>query len=108
MSAPYVSPFPPLTPYEREVMEILIEECLEVGQRGTKMLRFGAQEIQPGQPLDNIARLSQEIGNLQHMIKLAAQLNLVDWDHIGEGIIDKKKQLAKYMQHQRDEGSVKL
>lgn len=43
---------------------IVAEECAEVAQRCTKALRFGLIEVQPGQPLSNAERISQEYGDL--------------------------------------------
>lgn len=94
----FVSPCSPPTPYERELLEILIEECAEVQQRATKMLRFGVEEVQPGQPLDNRTRLSEEVGDLMHMIDCCRDANLLSRDGIADGIKRKKTQLAKYMQ----------
>lgn len=38
----------------------LLEECCEVGQRCTKAMRFGLQEIQDGHNEDNAARIMDE------------------------------------------------
>jgi NTP pyrophosphatase (non-canonical NTP hydrolase) len=46
------------------LIAIVAEECAEVAQRCTKALRFGLLEIQPGQPLTNAQRISQEYGDL--------------------------------------------
>ena len=42
----------------------LIEECNEVSQRITKCMRFGCNEKQPGQDLDNLTRLRHEFADL--------------------------------------------
>ncbi len=42
----------------------LAEECNEVAQRASKALRFGLDEIQPGQPLSNAERIKQEFVDL--------------------------------------------
>jgi len=39
----FVSPCPPPTAREREIAEIIIEECAEIQQRATKLLRFGGR-----------------------------------------------------------------
>jgi hypothetical protein len=43
---------------------MLMEECAEVAHRASKQLRFGADEIQPGQPLTNRQRLRDELMDL--------------------------------------------
>lgn len=97
MSKRFISPAPPPTPLQREIAEILIEECAEVQQRATKLLRFGPTEVQPGQPHDNAWRLGLEIGDLLQVIALALS-NLVPEQAIEEGRASKRRQLAKYMQ----------
>jgi hypothetical protein len=42
----------------------LAEEPAEITQRVTKAMRFGPEEIQPGQPLTNAERIRQEIWDL--------------------------------------------
>lgn len=41
------------------LLSILAEECCEVGQRVSKALRFGLDEVQPGQDLSNAERIKQ-------------------------------------------------
>ena len=98
MSERFVSPCPPPTPHEREITEILIEECSEVVQRATKLLRFGVKEIQPGQPHDNAYRLGLEVGDLVEMIDRGIRLGLISNDAIKEGRARKRVQLRKFMQ----------
>lgn len=100
MSDRYISPFPLPTPQEREHLDILIEECSEVIQRATKLLRFGAKEIQPGQPLTNSERLSLEIGDLNTMIDECKELGLVHPEYVLEGEVRKQDQLKKFLQVQ--------
>jgi hypothetical protein len=40
--------------------QLLSEECNELGQRASKLSRFGHDEIQKGQNLDNYERMKQE------------------------------------------------
>lgn len=39
----------------------LIEECAEIIQRACKAIRFGFDEVQPGQPRNNLERISEEV-----------------------------------------------
>tara|TARA_B100000780_G_scaffold172092_1_gene120478 strand:+ start:2912 stop:3265 length:354 start_codon:yes stop_codon:yes gene_type:complete len=48
-----------------QFLSVLVqEECNEVGQRASKLTRFGFDEVQPGQPLNNLQRLEDEIDDL--------------------------------------------
>ncbi len=77
MSDRFVSPHPLPTPRQRELLTIFIEECAEAQQRATKLLRFGADEAQPGQNYTNSHRLSEEIGDILAMVALLQQAGLV-------------------------------
>lgn len=46
------------------LLECLSEECSEVGQRVSKALRFGLDEIQRDQPLNNAERIVEELRDL--------------------------------------------
>jgi len=95
----FVSPCSPPSPLEREIIDIIIEECAEVIQRGTKMTRFGIEEVQPGQDLSNAQRLAREIGDVFEIVALAIEAGIVTQAEIDLGRAHKRKQLAKYMQH---------
>jgi hypothetical protein len=97
-AAKFVSPEPPPTPYERELLTILIEECAEVAQRATKMLRFGVNEVQPGQELTNRARLSDEAGDLFAMLERCLGDDLLEGERVRNARKKKNRNLKKYMQ----------
>ena len=46
------------------LLTIGAEECAEVAQRISKALRFGLEEVQPGQLLDNAERIREEFTDL--------------------------------------------
>lgn len=94
----FISPAPPPSPHERELLEILIEECAEVQQRATKALRFGPTEVQPGQPLTNVQRMSLEVGDLLEVIDMAVGAGLIDREAVLSGKLNKRRQLARFMQ----------
>lgn len=98
MTEKFVSPCPPPTPYERELLEILIEECAEVQQRATKMLHFGVREVQPNQSLTNAQRLAYEYGDLVEVASRLMRIGLIPQKEVLEGQVRKIRQLAKYMQ----------
>lgn len=56
----------------------LAEECAEVSQRVSKILRFGLEEVQGGQPLSNKERLSLEVIDLLAVLKLLDENGLVN------------------------------
>lgn len=94
----FISPFAPPEGFQREILTILVEECAEVIQRATKALRFGLQEVQPGQVWTNDCRLAQEIGDLYATINLAQLNGLISPGCVADGMVRKEAQLAKFMQ----------
>ena len=94
----YISPEPPPTAQEREVLECLIEECAEVQQRATKILRFGLRETQQEYDYNNSQRLSFEVGDLIEVIDLALKTDLLNQVYIDLGRKRKRDQLRKYLQ----------
>lgn len=55
---------------DQHLLTILGEECAEVAQRTSKAVRFGLDEVQPGQPHDNRKRLEEELGDLLGMVDM--------------------------------------
>lgn len=98
MSERFVTPCDLPTEHERELLHILIEEAAEVQQRATKMLRFGRDEVQPGQESSNCYRLSAEIGDFIVTCDMARAAGLVRTTAVEEGKVRKRAQLAKFMQ----------
>lgn len=94
----FVTPCALPSEHEREILTILIEEAAEVQQRATKMLRFGVAEVQPGQPLSNSERLSDEIGDFNAVLHMAWEQGLVSQTRIDAAAERKRDKLRIYMQ----------
>lgn len=98
MTDKFVSPCPPPEGREREILTILVEECAEVQQRATKALRFGIEEVQPGQPCTNAQRLAAEVGDLMEMVAILVEMDILDPAEIDIGRDAKRRQLARFLQ----------
>lgn len=68
-----------------ELLTILQEECAEVIQEASKVKRFG-------QTIDNLNRLTKEIGDLMCMIELCQEWDLVSYHALEE---QRERKLAK-------------
>jgi hypothetical protein len=81
------------------------EECSEVSQRVTKLLRFGSAETQPGQPLTNQERLEDEFADLlaayQHLV-IRGQARQPSNSVIGV----KMSKITKWLKYSRECGVV--
>lgn len=75
--------------YEQELLTILMEECGEVIQACSKIIRFGATD-------EKLKDLEKELGDLLCMMELAHEYDLVSWTAIDEGSSAKHEKLKKY------------
>lgn len=60
------------------LLTILAEECNEVAQRCTKALRFGLDDIEPGQPMPNRDRIVQEFNDLYALMEMLQAEDHID------------------------------
>lgn len=90
---------------QEHLFSILAEECCEVGQRCSKTLRFGGDDVQAGQSLSNKERLAGEFEDLiavYEMLQaedLALPLNR-------ENINRKKEKVERYFEYSRGKGTL--
>ena len=75
--------------YEKELLTIMMEECGEVIQACSKIIRFGADA-------NNLSNLEKELGDLFQMMELAHQYDLVSWTGIDEASMAKAVKLRTY------------
>lgn len=84
----------------------LAEECLEVAQRATKALCFGAEEVQPGQELNNIERLNLEWNDLHATQELLAEECGIELYRDTSLVIAKREKIRKFMDYSRQCGTL--
>ncbi len=77
MSERYQPNGKPLTDREREILTILMEECAEVTQAASKLLRFG-KENRPDNGISNVDTLSRECGDLRYLLTMVRDAGLTD------------------------------
>ena len=88
----------PLTDYERELLVILMEECAEVIQAASKLIRFG-KENRPDSGIPNTRTLALEFGDLQFVMdQVARPGGMLSPEECNEGYERKRERLAHFMQ----------
>jgi hypothetical protein len=87
---------------QREVLELIAEECAEVTQRVIKILRFGLEEAQANQPLTNKQRLALELGDLLEVLAKANELGCIDEYIVEFGRSVKREKLKQYLRYQEE------
>lgn len=98
MTERFISPGTPCTPRQREILICMMEEAAEVQQRAAKALRFGLDEVQPGQPLTNAERLAQEVGDMGTLVAVACEEGVICDADVFQAQIAKRAKLQVYMQ----------
>jgi NTP pyrophosphatase (non-canonical NTP hydrolase) len=71
-----------MTDIEKEVMDILQEECAEVIVAVSKISRFGIDNYKPGKPKTNREHLEEEIGDVLAMIDILLEKSVVSLEHL--------------------------
>ena len=74
----------------KETLTILSEECAEVVQASSKLIRFGPYDE------DNIAELEKELGDVMAMILVLDYYGYVSTENITKNVEPKLKKLKKY------------
>lgn len=90
--------FNELTEVETETLAILAEECCEVGQAVTKILRHGMASKHPFSGEGNYMNLAKEIGDVLGALKLMERL----WPNImkdAKNRLSEKEFRAVYFHH---------
>ena len=81
---------------EREVMNILSEECAEVIQAISKCHRFGLDNYKPGKPKTNREHLEEEIGDLLAMIDILVDMQVINTESLEIAKIAKIEKLKQW------------
>lgn len=89
------------------LLACLAEECDEVGQRVMKALRFGADEIQPGQPFSNAMRICEELRDLLAVADILQSEGMLGFiTPTSEQIEAKRAKIERFMAISRREGAL--
>jgi len=81
---------------EREVMNILSEECAEVIQAVSKCHRFGLDNLKPGKPKTNCEHLEEELGDLLAMVDILLNIGIVSAETLESAKLAKIEKLKKW------------
>ncbi len=93
------------------LLTILAEECSEVAQRVSKALRFGIDEVQPGQELTNADRITYEMVDLVAVFDMLCEAGVLPFIHRpafneNAGIAAKKAKVEKFLAFSAGRGLV--
>lgn len=88
------------------LLTVLSEECVETAQRVSKAIRFGLNEIQEGQSLNNSERLIYEFNDILAMMEILKEEGLINNVIDREAIEKKKIKVKKYLDYSIKLGTV--
>lgn len=72
-----------------ELLTITMEECGELTQECSKVMRFGATQ-------ENLDRLEKEVGDLLCMIDLLHNYDLIRWTVLEDRVDVKREKLSRF------------
>lgn len=84
---------------DEHLYTIAAEECAELAQRFSKANRFGGDEVQPGQGLNNRQGILQEFTDLVSVMTMLGFLTNHNFGALETGIAAKKKKVEKFLRH---------
>jgi NTP pyrophosphatase (non-canonical NTP hydrolase) len=79
-----------------ETLVILMEECAEVTQAASKILRFGKDSVHPDDNIPNRDKLVAEIGDLLAIIKILVYHGVFSEDELVTKAEEKMVRLEKW------------
>lgn len=94
----------------------IAEECMEVAQRASKAARFGLDEVQPGQGLNNAQRIFREFADLLTIIDMLVEHSEV-FDAAHDGFtenffetwsVEKREKFEKFLTLSAERGRLDL
>lgn len=85
----------------RERMVILMEECAEVIQVASKILRHGSDSYNPFDTSRTLNRelLEREIGDLKYIIFLMSERGDIDPESVNNFAVKKREKISPYLHH---------
>lgn len=81
---------------KQHLLVILAEECNEVAQRVTKSLRFGIDEIQPGDNKNNAERIKYELNDLLAIVEMLQKEKILPDVITDREMMELKKQKVEH------------
>jgi NTP pyrophosphatase (non-canonical NTP hydrolase) len=84
---------------EVERLTLLIEECSEVAQAVTKIIRYGYQVSHPSGEYNNRDQLERELGDVMGIIRLLTENGDVDYTRVAKYSVEKMRRLPEWLRY---------
>lgn len=90
---------------QEHLLTIAMEECCEVAHRLSKLLRFGGDEVQPGQLLTNRERVSEEFADLLAVLAMSGIDVDSPWVHSAADA--KRRKVEHFLKYSAERGTLR-
>lgn len=90
---------------KEHLLTILSEECAEVSKEVSKALRFGLDDIMPGQPLTNSTRITKEVADLMGILQMLYEEGLISRPMLYD-LENKKIRVEEYLKYSKKVGTL--
>ena len=77
-------------------LEILAEECAEVSQIKSKIVRFGLDDTYPARGMSNRQALELELGHVLTMIHILCEQGTISYDNVLAGADSKLEKMVNW------------
>lgn len=91
---------------EEHLLTYLLEECVETAQRISKALRFGLDEVQPGQEMTNGERIVGEYCDILGVMGILQEEKILPPFNHYEHVMPKVEKVKKYMEYAEQCGTI--
>lgn len=91
---------------QEHLLVIAAEECAEVAHRIAKILRFGINDVEPGQELTNKEQLSLELDHIMAMARMLSDESLIFRHHDETAVRGKIVAVEKWLLHAKQQGTL--
>lgn len=92
------------------LLDCLVEECCEIGQRVGKAKRFTLDEMQPGQNLSNQTRIRLEVLDLLTICSMLRDRGVELFNFASNAdmrhMVEKQRKVEKFMAYSRSLGTL--
>ena len=91
---------------KEHLLSCLAEECAEVAHRASKALRFGLDDVAPGQELTNAQQIRQELDDLSVIVQMICNEGMINPWHDVEHMRRKQAKVERYMGYAQERGTL--
>lgn len=91
---------------KEHLLSCLAEECAEIGHRASKALRFGLDDVEPGQELTNAQQIRKELDDLSVIVQMLCEADMISPWHDVEHMRRKQAKVEHYLEYAQERGTL--